>query len=63
MGNGSSKSSINKIISWDEQEVAPNKQNVRAAWIQFFLEPLQCAQNTPLLEDKGRRESGKVLLC
>ena len=49
--------------------MAPNKQNVRAACVKyklefnFFLEPLQCAQNTPLLEGKGGRESGKVLLC
>ena len=45
MGKGLSKSSSNEIINKDEQEVAPGKQNMRAACskdkreFQFFLSP------------------------
>ena len=46
MGKGLSKSSSNKIINYNKQEVVPGKQNVEAAWpkdkleFKFFASPL-----------------------
>ena len=38
MGNGRGNSSSNKIITWDKQEVAPGRQNMRVACSNYKLE-------------------------
>lgn len=38
MGKGLGKSSSNKVINQEEQEVAPGNQNLRAAYPKYKLE-------------------------